>query len=220
MLNINEVIQTCEEKYKHLEFIYSDYREVVYAICHYPNGRYYVFKYDSDSPEAALESQEKVVEYVGTCSCIWENTDRESFAGNETIVYSTDFYLTNPVIDFDAADEFLHEDDMTKYLKLDLSLSAGARDKVTSIEWQMTTEDKGKIIVVANSHLSESESKEISEWISGQNSDGLGESFEQRDFACYRDRDYYDNWDDDWYDDEYIVASFDWETNDYELIED
>ena len=219
MLNINEVIQTCEEKYKHLEFIYSDYKDLAYAVCHYPNGRYYVFKYDSDSPETALESQEKVVEYVGACSCIWENTDRESFAGNETIVYSTNFYLTNPVNDFDAADEYLHEDDMTKYLKLDLSLSAGARDKVTSIEWQMTTEEKGKIIVVANSCLSESESKEISEWISGQNSDGLGESFEGQDFACYQDRDYYDNWDEDWYDDEYIVASFDWETNNYELIE-
>lgn len=225
MLNITKITQVCEEKYKHLEFIYSDYKDLVYAICHYPNGRYYVFKYDSNSPEAALESQEKVKEYLGySMRCVWESSDRESFAGNEKIVYSTDFYLTNPVIDFDAAEEYLLEDDMTEYLKSDLSISASTRDKVKFIEWQLDTESKGHVIVETNSKLSESESKEISKWISGQNSDGIGEGFEQQDFAIYYEDEYgditLDMYDEDGKENIEIIASFDWETNDYELIEE
>ena len=52
-----------------------------------------------------------------------------------------------------------------------------------------------------------------------QNSDGLGEGFEQQSFASYEIEDDYNcGYDEDEYiEPEYVMASFDWETNDYEF---
>jgi len=127
-------------------------------------------------------------------------------------VYRTYFQLVDSVNDFDSAYDYLLKDDMTKYL---LNDDRGS-DKVISVKWILETENSGVIEVKTNEKLSDEEMTNISEWIGGQNSDGLGEGFEQQDFANYYvgddgdDLDYYN--DDDW-----VMASFDWETNNYDL---
>jgi hypothetical protein len=124
-------------------------------------------------------------------------------------IYRANFNLTDSVNDFDSAYAYLLNDDMTKYL---LGDDRGCK-KVVSVQWILETESSGIIEVKTNAELTDLEKKNISEWISGQCSDGLGEGFEQQDFANYYigdDLDYYN--DEDW-----IMASFDWETNNYDL---
>jgi hypothetical protein len=62
---------------------------------------------------------------------------------------------------------------------------------------------------VTHRPLTDEESKQISEWISGQNSDGLGEGFEQQSFAEIEGDDENDDW---------AMASFDWQTNPCTLV--
>ena len=128
-------------------------------------------------------------------------------------VYRAEFRLTAEVKDFDAAYRYLTIDDMTGYLH---DAEVPGSDKVVSIEWILEDESSGYIEVVASEELLLGEKKCISEWIKGQNSDGLGEGFEQQDWACYTEEEYDE---DGFYYDDYIMASFDWETNDYELKE-
>ena len=126
-------------------------------------------------------------------------------------IYQTRFFLTDTVKDFEAAREYLIKDDMTKYL---LNDDRGC-NKVVSVKWILETSSSGIIEVQTNQELTEIEKRCISSWISGQNSDGLGEGFEQQDFANY----FIGEWDDydDYYDEDWTMASFDWETNDYNL---
>lgn len=96
--------------------------------------------------------------------------------------------------------------------------------KLQSIKWHLVDYGSGYIEVISNEELAENELDEISEYIRGQNSDGIGESFEQQDFANY-DAGQYDSygnklsvWDlDDDYEEDWIMASFDWDRNDYLL---
>ena len=128
-------------------------------------------------------------------------------------VYRTEFHLTNPVKNFKEAMLYLIRDDMTKYLLCD---DRGC-NKVENVRWQLTEDDEGYIEVIASESLSDEESANISSWIRGQCSDGLGEGFEQQDFACYCDGDYDPYYDD--YDECAVIASFDWESNMYALEE-
>lgn len=132
--------------------------------------------------------------------------------------YRTNFKLIAPVLDIKKANECLHEYEMAEYLPdwchevENYDDGFRGRRVVESIEWTLDTESEGHIDLVTCRDLSEDELAKISEWVSGQNADGLGESFEQQPFASYRDPD----WDDeDDYEDSYVMASFDWETNDY-----
>lgn len=132
--------------------------------------------------------------------------------------YRTYFNLTAPVINFDDAKNYLQEDDMTDYLRRDSRFPKTLDGKdIISIDWILRTESSGYIELITNRKLTKDELDFISDWISGQNSDGIGEGFEQQDFACYslNDDNYYDDYDDNW-----IMAEFDWQTNDYgfELI--
>ena len=129
-------------------------------------------------------------------------------------IYRTYFKLTACVNDLSAAQEYLTEDDMTVYLKDDSRISEKVRNAVEKIEWILKEEDSGFIELTTNEALSATELKEVSEFVSGQNSDGLGEGFEQQDFACYEDEGLEGYEDSDW-DNESIMASFDWESNDY-----
>ena len=134
------------------------------------------------------------------------------------IKYETEFNLTNHVNDFVEASKFLHEDDTTKYL----DEGAEYAGKIADIRWDLETVDSGKIRVFATKRLSEKALKQLSDWIKGQCSDGLGESFEQQDFAVEYDED-----DEDDEDDEYMynpegysyMSSFDYRSNDYKLVE-
>lgn len=98
--------------------------------------------------------------------------------------YYIGFDLKYPVIDFEAAKNYLIEDDMTKYLKEDTRIPESARNKVEHIEWKLQVEDHGVIEVITNATLTDEENKKIVSFINGQ-CDGLMEGFEQQDFACY-----------------------------------
>lgn len=132
------------------------------------------------------------------------------------VVYRTYFNLVAPVIDFEAAADYLSEDDMSVYLKGDNRIPQSARDSVVSIDWILRDEQSGYIDLKSERELSTEELKAISNWVSGQNSDGLGEGFEQQEFAQYinEDDNDYDE-DEDCYDNNYIMASFDWQSNEY-----
>lgn len=141
--------------------------------------------------------------------------------------YRTYFNLTNRVNDLWEAQDFLKEDDMTDYLKKDNNIAETIKNKISKIEWILKDKRSGHIDLTTTEEMSDIELNVISKWVSGQNSDGLGESFEQQDFAnyCYADtqefEDKYSRYGNDYdeeYDeafDTYITASFDWETNDY-----
>ena len=118
------------------------------------------------------------------------------------MIYRTNFKLAAPVTDMNKANNYLHEEDMTQFIDSDLE------DCVMHIEWNLIDNEQGYIEVRTNDVLSIDDSKKISEWICGQCSDGLGEGFEQQDFAFYMDDEL----------DDYVCASFDWQTNDYELF--
>ena len=84
---------------------------------------------------------------------------------------------------------------MTKYLKEDESIPNEVREAVEHIEWWLTDPKHGYVTIKTNRKMSKEELLEISYFVKGENGDGLGESFEQRDFA---------NW-----------ARFDFKTNKY-----
>ena len=123
--------------------------------------------------------------------------------GEQIMRYITVFELKNPVIDFDEAANYLVEDNMLQYFDHPL-----AKD-IESIVWKLETEDSGIIELITKRKFDEDELLEVSDYVSGQNSDGLGEGFEQQDFA------YYPIDEDDEDCDEYVMASFDWATNNY-----
>lgn len=144
------------------------------------------------------------------------------------MIYSTDFELTAPVIDIDEARRYLDRDDMTRFLKD--SVPSEIAEAIENIAWNLVDKRSGTIDLEANRELYDDELEAVSSWIKGQNADGLGESFEQQDFASYLDEDEYrreldyferyrdgDDEDEPDMDDYWVVSSFDWKSNDYEL---
>jgi hypothetical protein len=129
-----------------------------------------------------------------------------------TAIYRTKGVLTGTIESENvaAAQDYLTNDDMTQYLDQPL------RDAVALVRWNLNSDGHTYYVeAICHRELNDDELKELAEWTSGQNSDGLGEGFEQQDFA----------WVDDSYDDddEYesgSMVSFDWKTNDstYERV--
>ena len=138
------------------------------------------------------------------------------------MLYRTYFTLTNPVRDYQDAYDYLTADDMTKYLKSNPKCSKETSNKILSITWILKNDFSGRIELETSEELSMEELDMISDWVKGQNSDGLGEGFEQQDFACYIVTEYGDiidprcAWDYEGESEE-IMSSFDWETNDYKF---
>lgn len=137
--------------------------------------------------------------------------------------YQTTFYLLADVLDLDEAQAYLEEDNMLDYFD-----NEEIKRKLKSMTWHLTDCGSGYIEVISNEELAENELDEISAYISGQNADGIGEGFEQQDFASYdaallNDRGEIDDsllYDDD-YEEDWVMASFDWNSNYYvlELVE-
>lgn len=135
------------------------------------------------------------------------------------MLYRTNFRLEYPVIDVSAAQEYLSKDDMTKYLKSDSRINDSTKEKISKITWILRDDQYGYIELETTDEMLDLELSNISNWVSGQNSDGMGEGFEQQDFANYQlengwgyDEDEYDDYNEDW-----VMASFDWRTNDYKF---
>lgn len=91
--------------------------------------------------------------------------------------YKSNFLLEAEVNDFDAAQQYLTSDDMSQYLPKEL------QDVVTSVDWTLDDESSGHVSVKTTRDLTDSEKTQLQDWIDGQNSDGLGEGFEQQKFA-------------------------------------
>lgn len=116
--------------------------------------------------------------------------------------YETPFTLDFGVNDFEEAAAYLKEDgNMAKYLDEPL------KQIVTKITWELLTEDSGRIRVQTTRELTKQENDELADWICGQCTDGLGEGFEQQDFATL----YFDT-----YGDCYAPSEVD-DYNDYEI---
>lgn len=98
-------------------------------------------------------------------------------------IYRTTFNLEAEVNDFQEAHDFLLEDEMTKYLKENNHIPSKIRKVVYNIHWELVDINHGYIELQTTAPLSEQDLEYISDWVIGQNSDGLGENFEQQDFA-------------------------------------
>ena len=143
----------------------------------------------------------------------------------EQYVYRTEFNLVYPVNDLDAACKFLEESNycLLRILIEDISRKIGedVSKKLVSITWHLKHEDSGYIELISTEELDEQVLEAVSLWISAQCADGVGETFEQKDFANYNTLG--DSWmfDDEEEEMEYeaswVMASFDWKTNKYKL---
>lgn len=149
-----------------------------------------------------------------------------------TYTYSTPFEFTNPLPDGKAFHDARRYLDSSNVPTKDCpSMSYFLRESVPEAErlglnvaWRLGSPEGGSIEVESPEELDTETLSKISMWISGQNSDGLGEGFEQQDFAIIDDGDDR-SWDDDedydpydpWSDDGTECVSFDWQDNDYML---
>lgn len=126
---------------------------------------------------------------------------RQDKGESMTTTYKTQGELAYPVNDLTAARDFLRErgTKMHEYIYPD-----EAARGVHSVTWDLINDHQWEVTLIADFRLSPVQLEQLSNWISGQNSDGLGESFEQQQFAEQP-------YDDD--DTEYDTSSFDWETN-------
>lgn len=132
--------------------------------------------------------------------------------------YEAKFNLEYPVIDINKAREYLTSDNMTTFLlEEDFIRNSGYANDILHIEWDLQDEQSGVIRLNTKNELSQSLLSKISNWIQGQNSDGLGEGFEQQDFADYIHDEDLDIEDDEYVESDYVTASFDWASNDYPL---
>lgn len=116
--------------------------------------------------------------------------------------YKAYFNLTHDINpeDVEIANDYL-DDDMTKYLIEDLKKKMPeTAPKIVEILWSLNNVNSG-VVTVTSERLDKKEKEWISNWISGQCSDGLGEGFENQDFASTANG----------------VSGFDWQSNDYTL---
>lgn len=129
-------------------------------------------------------------------------------------LYETEFNLLAHVNDFDEASRYLTEDDMTVYLKEDDRIPVEVRNAVCKIEWELTDTNCGTINLITTRKMNEEELKYISDYVSGQNSDGLGEGFEQQDFAEEFDEEAFNDAHDD------FQSEYDEYVDEFEILDD
>ena len=125
-----------------------------------------------------------------------------------TNTYTASGVLTNPVNNLHAARIYLRSEDiggMTQFAQGDDRCPA---DAIHDVSWDLLDEGSWKVTVITNRLLTDEESASVSDWISGQNSDGLGEGFEQQPFAEEETGEDYED---------ITMSSFDWMTNKCEL---
>ena len=88
----------------------------------------------------------------------------------------------------DKFEDYLDGDDMAKYFDSDDNAEVAA--KLQSMDWSFVDinyELFGKVAVVLSEDISEEGIQDLKDYITGQNSDGLGEGFEQQDIAINDD---------------------------------
>ena len=132
----------------------------------------------------------------------------------KTYLYGCEFYLAAGVTDLNDAQDFLDED---FDLMLDLfNEDINATDNpIINWRWYLTNESSGYFIYETNRELTKKELENLGEGTTGQAADGLGEGFEQQEWACYtvyydEYGDEVDQWD-DYEEEEEVMASFNWQ---------
>lgn len=103
-----------------------------------------------------------------------------------TAIYQTKGHLTDAIPDdgISKAQAYLVEDDMTAYATDPQWGISWAKGVLVLLEWKLDGNGYDYTVrATTTRELNEAEQKELSEYVSGQNSDGLGEGFEQQDFA-------------------------------------
>lgn len=116
-----------------------------------------------------------------------------------------------------SAQQYLTDDDMTQYLDDSIAGVVG------HIEWRLDGDGHSwSVLAICSRDLTDDELRELGEWIGGQNSDGLGEGFEQQDFAWEDDESECgecfgceNGWDCE--DERGRMISFDWEKNEHKF---
>lgn len=100
----------------------------------------------------------------------------------EKYLYRTYFDLSDNVPDeyWMEARKYLDEDNMANYLPDELS------EKIILIQYDLITNNRGFINIISNALLTQEELIVLKDELDGQNSDGLGEGFEQQEFAELR----------------------------------
>ena len=78
---------------------------------------------------------------------------------------------------FEDAKAYLEEEDMAQYLDEPL------KSKIDSMKWVLDSTDAVHVDINSNQRLTDEDMAALKDFIEGQNSDGLGEGFEQQDFA-------------------------------------
>lgn len=111
-----------------------------------------------------------------------------------TVHLVTEFTLSHPVSNIEAANRYLASEDMTRYL-------GPTFPSVLNISWRLKTAEAGTVSVIATEDITHDELEGLREWISDQNSDGLGESFAEQAFAVHG----------------HTCSEFNWESDDYVL---
>ena len=117
--------------------------------------------------------------------------------------YRTEFKLDCELNDYEAAKEFFETAQMDQAIQVAYELS-DIKDEILSIIWVLENENSGYIELNTLIPFDESQLKRISDWVSYQCSDGLGDEFKQEDCSIGVN-----------IDGEYTTASFDFDTNAY-----
>ena len=128
-------------------------------------------------------------------------------------IYKTTGQLTGHIApeNVSKAQAYLTQDDMTQYI------DEALKGTVERVQWRLDANGHDyEVEVFALRELTDDESAKLSEWISGQNSDGLGEGFEQQPWAWEGEEDgpYYSV---DEEEDGGHMVSFDWQKNESAL---
>ena len=152
----------------------------------------------------------KLYEQVSTRTC-----NRRLNEAQETYLYGCPFYLEAGVDDIDEAQDYL-DDDYNLMLDLfneDISgdyrsnRNASSDKPLINWRWYLKDNSSGYFIYETSRELTKEELKNLGEGTTGQAADGLGEGFEQQEWACYTI--VYNEGDEDEYEDE-IMCSFNW----------
>ena len=117
--------------------------------------------------------------------------------------YRTEFKLDCKLNDYEAAKEFFETCQIDQAIQVAYELS-DIKDEILSIAWILENENSGYIELTTLIPFDESQLKRISDWVSYQCSDGLGDEFKQEDCSIGITED-----------GEYTAASFDFDTNAY-----
>ena len=143
----------------------------------------------------------------------------------ETYLYGCPFYLEAGVDDIDEAQDYLDDDHdlMLDLFNEDINGEYRSHRNVSNdsplINWRWYLKDNssGYFIYETSRELTKEELENLGEGTTGQAADGLGEGFEQQEWASYTI--YYDEYGDevsqydDYEEEEDVMASFNWKTD-------